>query len=220
MAMNDGGNVEMCMTLIREMSDAVENARKAFMNGDACVISRSYLHEKLDMLMDLLPEALPQAEAILREEAQIRSRTDQECNVQLNKAQAQAQQILHDAQQQAMAIQNDAQIAMTNAERQVQDAQRRAQEEGSRIIQQYNQEAAAIRAKAEADRDELISKENVYRMAMVEADEMRESTRKELGQLRQNTFDYLDHVMGEVDRCLSGLVSDIRLERGELNNHR
>ena len=54
----------------------------------------------------------------------------------------------------------------------------------------------------------------------VEAEELRESTRKELSQIRQNTFDYLDNVMGEVDRCLSGLVSDIRLERGELNNHR
>ena len=47
-----------------------------------------------------------------------------------------------------------------------------------------------------------------------------ENARKELGQIRQNTFDYLDNVMAEVDRCLSGMVGEVRMERGELNNHR
>ena len=57
-------------------------------------------------------------------------------------------------------------------------------------------------------------------MAAVEADEMRDATRKELAQIRQNTFDYLDNVMGQVDRYLGDVVNDMRLERAELNKHR
>ena len=60
----------------------------------------------------------------------------------------------------------------------------------------------------------------MYRMAAVEADEMRDATRKELAQIRQNTFDYLDNVMGQVDRYLGDVVNDMRLERAELNKHR
>ena len=57
-------------------------------------------------------------------------------------------------------------------------------------------------------------------MAAVEADEMRDATRKELTQIRQKTFDYLDNVMGQVDRYLGDVVNDMRLERAELNKHR
>ena len=46
MAVKDNGAVETCLNLIREMSDAVKDARRAFMNSDACVVSRSYLDDR------------------------------------------------------------------------------------------------------------------------------------------------------------------------------
>ena len=219
MAINSSG-VDQCLAIIRELSETVETARKTLINSDACVVSRSLMQERLAQLDSLLPDALKQAEQIIREDAAIRAQTAQDCNEALTGAQNKAKQMIADAQAQVSQAQADVKKAAETAQRTLQEAQQRAQDEGNRLIQQANQEAAAIRAKAEQDRDELVSHENVYRVATVEAEELRENTRKELAQIRQNTFDYLDNVMGEVDRCLTSLSNDIRMERGELNNHR
>lgn len=216
----NGSSVEQCLNIIREMNDVVDNARKTLINSDACVVSRSLLQERLAQLGNLLPEALTQAEGIIREDAALRAQTAQDCSEALNNAQNRAKQMISDAQNQVAQAQAEVKKAGEAAQRTVQEAQQRAQDEANRIVQQANQEAAAIRAKAEQERDELVSHENVYRVATVEAEELRENTRKELSQIRQSTFDYLDNVMGEVDRCLTSLSNDIRMERGELNNHR
>ena len=219
MAIN-GSSVEQCLNIIREMNDVVDNARKTLINSDACVVSRSLLQERLAQLGNLLPDARTQAEGIIREDAALRAQTAQDCSEALNNAQNRAKQMISDAQNQVAQAQAEVKKAGEAAQRTVQEAQQRAQDEANRIVQQANQEAAAIRAKAEQERDELVSHENVYRVATVEAEELRENTRKELSQIRQSTFDYLDNVMGEVDRCLTSLSNDIRMERGELNNHR
>ena len=220
MAIRGSGSVDQCLAIVLELKDAVKTARKTFINSDACIISRSLLEQRLEELDVLLPEAIRQAEVIIQEDAAIRAQTAQDCSEALNGAQERARQMIADAQNQVNQAQMEVKKANDAAQRTVQEASQRAQDETARLIQQANQEAAAIRAKAEQDRDELVCQENVYRVATVEAEEIRESTRKELLQIRQNTFDYLDNVMGEVDRCLNSLSNDIRMERNELNNHR
>ena len=220
MAITGGDDVARCLTIIKEMSDAVADARKALVNSEACVVNRHYLLDRLDQLGALLPDAVRQAEQLIREDAQLRAKTAQDCSEALNAAQAKAQQMLSDADRQVQSAAQEVQKAQQEAQRVQQEAQRRGQEEAQRIVRQAEQNAAMIRAKAEEECREKVSQENVYRMAAVEADEMRDATRKELAQIRQNTFDYLDNVMAEVDRCLSGMVGEVRMERGELNNHR
>lgn len=217
---NNGSSVEQCMAIIREMTDVVDTARKTLINADTCVVSRSLLQERLSMLEDLLPDAVKQAEGILKEEASLRAKAAQDCNEALTNAQNRAKQMIADAQGQVSQAQLEVKKAGETAQRTVAEAKMQAQDEVNRLIQQANQEAAAIRAKAEQERNELVSHENVYRVATVEAEELRENTRKELMQIRQSTFDYLDGVMGEVDRCLNSLSNSIRIERNDLNNHR
>lgn len=219
MAMNVS-SVEQCRAIIRELNDMVDTARKAFINADACVLSRRTMMDRLAQLDECLPDALRQAERILQEDAAMRAKTARECNEALTDAQTRAKQMLADAQNQAAQIQRETQAANEAAQRAVQEAQQRAQEEGNRILQQVNQEAAAIRAQAERDRDQLVSQETVYQKAMVEAEELRERTSAEMATIRHNTFDYLDGVLGRVDQCLVTLTNEVRGERGDLNNHR
>lgn len=218
--MKDNANVEVCMSIIREMVDAVDGARRAFINSDACVINRSYLIERLDRLTASLPEALTEAESIVREVQQVRAQTDRECNDLLAQAQAQAQKMVGEAQQTAQRMNAESQQTVQTAERNAQETIRRGQEEAQRMMRQAEQNAAALRAQAEEECREKVSSENVFRMASVEADELRETTRKELAQIRQNTFDYLDNVIGQVDHYLGEMLSDVRMERKELNDHR
>ena len=218
--MKDNGNVEACITIIRELTDAVDGARRAFINSYACVINRSYLIERLDRLTASLPEALTEAENIVREVQQVRAQTDRECNDQLSQAQAKAQQLVGEAQQTAQRMNAESQQNLQAAERNAQETIRRGQEEAQRMVRQAEQNAAAIRAQAEEECREKVSAENVYRIATVEAEELREKTNKEMAEYRQKSFDYLDSVLSQVDRYLGDMLSDVRMERKELNEHR
>lgn len=216
----NGSSVEQFRVIIRELNDMVDSARRTFINADTCVLSRRLLQDRLAQLEDSMPDALHQAENILQEDAALRAKTAKDCSDALNDAQTKARQMLADAQSQAAQLQQEAKAANDAAQRAMQEAQQRAQEEGNRILQQANQEANIIRAQAEHDRDQLVSQESVFQRAMVEAEEMRESTNAELTRIRQNTFDYLDGVLGRVDQCLVTLTNEVRGQRGELNDHR
>lgn len=220
MAINGAGQLEQCMGVIRELSDAVKQARRSWINNETCVVNRKQLENGMDILLGNLPDVMVHAENIVRDDNIIRAQAAQDCQEALTDAQNKAQGMIADAQQQLQQAQVELQNARATAEQIIADAQRQATDEANRIIAQANQEAANIVAKGEAERDELVSQENVYRVATVEAEELRENTRKEMGMVRQNTFDYLDNIMGEVDRCLNSLVNDLRMERAELNNHR
>lgn len=220
MAINGAAQLEQCMGIIHELHEAVKQARRSWVNNETCVVNRKQLENGMDILRGNLPDVMVHAEDIVREESAIRAKAQQDCQEALTAAQAKAQAMIAEAQQQQQQAQIDVQNARATAEQIIADAQRNAQDEANRIIAQANQEAANIVAKGEAERNELVQQENVYRVATVEAEELRESTRKEMTMVRQNTFDYLDNVMGEVDRCLNQLVNDLRIERGELNNHR
>ncbi|MGN0778088.1 MAG: hypothetical protein ACI4MJ_02985 [Aristaeellaceae bacterium] len=216
----ESGNVEVCMNMIREMDTMVREARRAFIYGDDCVINRSELLDRLARLLNSLPDAMNEAEKIVREVQQVRAKTDQECHDILSKAQTQAQQMVTEAQQAAQAAHAEAQQASQQADRIRQEAVRRGQDEAQRIYNQAEQEVKRLRAAAEQECREKVSKENVYRMAVVQADELSEANQREMGELRERTFNYLDHVMDTLDQYLSGLVVDMRIERDELNKHR
>jgi len=58
------------------------------------------------------------------------------------------------------------------------------------------------------------------RRARAAAGEVTADAQAEMARLRQMTFDYLDNVMEHIDRSLSDSLSELRMERNELNNHR
>lgn len=77
-----------------------------------------------------------------------------------------------------------------------------------------------ILEEAQRKSQNLISQEEIVRKARVEASEMQDSAVSETTQLRKNTYDYLDELLGAADQKLTELLNDLRLERTELNNHR
>ena len=77
-----------------------------------------------------------------------------------------------------------------------------------------------IKAEAESNARAAVSDENVYRMAVMQANELREDAEKEIGAMRQHYVGALSNMLGEVDEYLLSLVSSIRAERQELINKR
>ena len=97
---------------------------------------------------------------------------------------------------------------------------RQIEAEAQQALDKANGEAQQIRAAAERQLREAISRENVQRMAQVEADEIRETARKQMDELHDNVFDYLNSVMGEIERFIGVSLQSVRTERKELNDHR
>ena len=116
--------------------------------------------------------------------------------------------------------QQQASDATSKAERAARDTLAKAQSDANATIEAARSEANRILEDAQRRAQVLVSQEEIVRRARVEASEAKQNMQEELALLRQNTFDYLDGVMEQLDRHLSKTVSDLRLERSELNNHR
>lgn len=206
-------SIEKCLSLIQEISDTVENARKAFMGKDECIVNRPRLLECVHTLENSLPSVVQAASDYAHNIQRIQQDAEQQRNATIMDARQRATQMLSEAQQQAS-------DATSKAERAARDTLAKAQSDANATIEAARSEANRILEDAQRRAQVLVSQEEIVRRARVEASEAKQNMQEELALLRQNTFDYLDGVMEQLDRHLSKTVSDLRLERSELNNHR
>ena len=213
--------LDQCILVLKELSETCDSAQRyLFTRGDMCILDRNFLQGKINELVGCLPESFRQAESIVTEEKTIKTQTNAECESLLAKARDQGKQIESQAQQELDKAKTEAQKARADADQEAQEAIRQAKEEAQRIVLDAKQQAETIRLDAERKLREAVSRENVQRVAQVEADELRESTRKEMNELHDNVFDYLNGVMGEIERFLGQNLQNVRTERKELNDHR
>ena len=221
MISNNHDKLDQCILVLKELSETVDAAQRyLFTRGDMCILDRGFLQGKINEMVANLPESFRQAETIVTEEKNLRAQTTAECEAELARAQEQAQQLGAEAQLQLDQANGEAQQIRAAAERAAQDAARQANDEAQRIIREARQQADSIRAEAERQLREAVSRENVLRVAQVEADEIRETARKEMSDLHDNVFNYLDEVMGEIERFMGKNLQSVRTERQELNDHR
>ena len=213
--------LDQCILVLKELSETADSAQRyMFSRGDMCVLDRNFLLGKINELVGCLPESFRQAESIVTEEKTMKTQANAECESLMAKAREQGRQIEAQAQQELDKAKAEAQQVRANADQQAQDAIRQGKDEAQRIIRDAKQQAESIRVEAERQLREAVSRESVQRMAKVEADEIRESTRKEMDELHDNVFDYLNSVMGEIERFLGQNLQSVRTERKELNDHR
>lgn len=213
--------LDQCILVLKELSETVDAAQRyLFTRGDMCIMDRGFLQGKINEMVGSLPESFRQAETIVTEEKNLRAQAAAEREAEMNKAREDATQLGAEAQQVLDQAKGEAQQIHAAAERAAQETAQKAAEEAQRIIHEAKQQAEAIRQDAERQLREAVSRENVQRVAQVEADEMRESARKEMNQLHDNVFDYLNGVMGEIERFLGQNLQNVRAERKELNDHR
>lgn len=213
--------LDMCILVLKELSEAIDGAQRfLFTRGDQCVLERGYLLGKINELVGSLPESFRQAESIVTEEKAIKAQAAAEGEAIMAKAQEDARQMAAEAQRQLDSAGAEAQQIRAAAERAAQDTARMANEEAQRIVMEARQQAEGIRIEAERQLREAVSRENILRVAQVEADEMREAARREMNGLHDNVFDYLNSVMSEIERYLGASLQSVRTERKELNDHR
>ena len=212
--------LDQCILVLKELSETVDGAQRYLFKGDMCILDRNFLQGKINEMVGSLPESFRQAETIVTEEKTLRAQNAAECEAEMNKARENATELGAQAQQVLDQANGEAQQIRAAAERAAMDIGQKAREDAQRIIHEAQQQAEAIRQEAERQLREAVSRENVQRVAQVEADEMRENARKEMNELHDNVFDYLNGVMGEIERFLGQNLQNVRTERKELNDHR
>lgn len=217
-------SAHQCVNLINDMYGILSKARRAFIGQDSYVISKQEMLEKLDQLRATLPEALTQAIQYVDAHEQILQQAEQDCRAKRTAADQEAGQKIADADHYAA-------DKMSKADQQASATVAQANQTAQQTIAQATQEATAIMegARAEAQRvmqdaaakaDQMVEEEEILRRARAAAGEATADAQAEMARLRQMTFDYLDNVMDHIDRSLSESLSDLRMERNELNNHR
>lgn len=241
-------DMRQLMTSLQEVQEMVAGAQMIWGTG-RCMIDKKMLSDAIDLIARLLPDSVKQAAAIVREEQNIRENAQRDAAEQTTAARNAAQKTIDEAAREAERIRAEGKKAGEDAARANANALNaantlkaqaesdaasirqkgqnaanaiytQAQQEANAMIARAQQEAQMIRAEAENAARTAVADENVYRMAVMQANELREETEKEMAGMRQHYIGALCNMMGEVDEYLLSLVSTIRAERQELINKR
>lgn len=241
-------DMRQLMTTLKELQEIVANAQMIWGTG-RCMVDKKVLADHIDLIARLLPDSVKQAAAIVREEQNIRETANREAAEQTSKARDEAQKTIDEAAREAEKIRAEGKKAGEEAARANANAMNtanalkaqaesdaaairqkgqnaanaiyaQAQQEANNLVARAQQEAQMIKTDAENSARAAVSDENVYRMAVMQANELREETEKEMASMRQHYVGALCNMMGEVDEYLVSLVSSIRAERQELINKR
>ena len=241
-------DMRQLMLTLKELQEVVANAQMIWGTG-RCMVDKKTVSDQVDLIARLLPESVKQASAIIKDEQSIRENARREANEQTAKAREDAQKAIDDAAREAQKTRDDNKKAAEDAARANANAMNaanalkaqaeseanairqkaqntasalyaQAQQEANALLARAQQEAQMIRSDAENAARAAVAEENVYRMAVMQANELREETEKNMAAMRQNYVGALCNMMGEVDDYLVSLVSSIRAERQELINRR
>ena len=209
-------DMRQLMLTLKELQEVVANAQMIWGTG-RCMVDKKTVSDQVDLIARLLPESVKQASAIIKDEQNIRENARREANEQTAKAREDAQKAIDDAAREAQKTRDDNKKAAEDA---ASALYAQAQQEANALLARAQQEAQMIRSDAENAARAAVAEENVYRMAVMQANELREETEKNMAAMRQNYVGALCNMMGEVDDYLISLVSSIRAERQELINRR
>ena len=212
--------VARCVNLVHEVQEMIIGSRRAFMNGNTCVVDRQSVLDKLNQLEQSLPEAVKEAKEFLKTMQDHQEQVEKECSAALDNAKQQAQQILANARKTEAEAQQKASNVTSAAAAAAAEKQRVSEEEAKSCVEAGRAEAMRIVEEAQRHAAALVAKEEIVRRARVEVKEMQESAQAQLATVRRNTFDYLDSLMAQTDQALAGLINDLRMERNELNAQR
>lgn len=239
-------DMRQLMTALRELQEMLANAQMIWGTG-RCMIDKKAFADHVDLIARLLPESVKQASAIVRDEESIRENAKREAADQTSKAREEAQRTIDAAARDAEKARSESKKAAEDAARananalnaantlkaqaesdaaairqKAQNAGNalyaQAQQEANQLLARAQQEAQMMKAEAENAARAAVSEENVYRMAVMKANELREDTEKDMAAMRQHYVGALCSMMGEVDEYLLSLVSSIREERQALIN--
>ena len=223
------GDMRQLMSTLKDLQEIINNAQMIWGTG-RCMVDKKIVSENLDLVARLLPDAVKQAAAIVRDEQKIRENAAREASEQTSKARADAQKAIDDATREAektraantlkAQAESEAAAIRQNGQNAANAIYAQAQQEANALIARAQQEAQMIKAEAESSARAAVSDENVYRIAVMQANELREETEKEMAAMRQHYVGALCNMMGEVDDYLVSLVSSIRAERQDLINKR
>ena len=208
----DIGSAERCMNAVRKLQEELGKARKTLINSETCVVNRVTMQAQLEYLQDHLPDTIPKAAEIVRQEETIRLETEQKRTEIIEGAQTQAQNMVNEATQSSRQV-------VEQAQRDAQSLMERANQEANACVDAARKEAARLMEDAEKKARELIEEENIVRRARVECDELRENAQRDAADLHRKTLNYIDSLLADTDRRLSELISSVRTERNEIRNH-
>lgn len=231
---------------LTELQEIINNAQTVWTTGK-CMVDRKAASELLTQIHRLLPDAVKQASQITKDEQSIRDKATREASEQTKKARDDAQKLLDDAEKEAqdkvaaaqkkaeeisrnnMNAANAASTMKAQAEQEAAGIRQNAQNAANALYmnakqeiemqrRRAEQEAQMIIADAQARANELKSKETVYQMAVMAANDLREQTEKDMAAMRQYYITECCNMMAEVDDYLMRLVANVRAERQRLFN--
>lgn len=88
----------------------------------------------------------------------------------------------------------------------------------SEVITNARREAENIRKQAQQQAQQMASKEEVYKLAQQQADELMRSTQNKIRELKQVTNAYVDDALRRTEEAINGALGEIRDSRTKFHS--
>lgn len=244
----DAAGMTQMINALDELENTFREARP-LPGTNRVLMLREPLLQLIGEIRTALPESVRTAAEIVRDEKSIRDKAKQDAEERTGKARAEAEKALNESAKEAeknrqdsksaaeeaariranannaaasikAQAESDAKVIQAQAQQQANALYAQAQQQCEAMIARARQEANMIIADAESKARSAALDEHVYHLAVMQANELREATEKEMAGMRQRYLNDLCAMMGEVDDYLVDLVNNVRRERAKLINQR
>ena len=230
MAIEHGNDVTSFVGQLHRLQDMLAGAKRTisgFLGGDSVKLSRTELDDLSSSLAASVPDVVTWAQEIVSKAEALENEAKQKAESIVQAAKDDAAQIASQSKAEFEQMQAKIQDASAQARRIQEESEahrvemvNQAQAQAASIVEDGKRQAQQIVAEGQAQADQLVQQENVLRRAQMAAQELTEATQTEMAQLRHNTFNLLDSMLGKGESYITSLVQELHQERENLNSNR
>ena|GEM_PF-2020733 len=188
--------------LIADLEVQIENGKKVPFTTNQYVIDREAAMMLLQTIRDALPEALKEANHVIRQETRILQDARRHSDNIIAESDAKARMLRMESEQRAESVANT------------------ARQQADETVQKAEQKAQSIVESAERRAEELVSQTSITVRAEQQANDLLTTARGEAQRTRMAVYDHCADLLKSVEDSVIGVANELRDSRLQLDNER
>jgi len=224
---NRSESVKQCIELLDQIDIMLNEAHGIPLKRGTKIVDGDAMHDKLEIIRKIMPESVRAAKAIVDDADTIHAKAAEDVRAMRETARRDADKQLAEAaarvkkaNDDAAAMTQQAQTALAGAQQQAAQVTQQAEQQARQILDQARyqaqQQAQQIIANAQLEADRLKSQEEVYIRAKVDAERITGETEAAMAQLRQQSYNYVEGMISQLEQYVGDVLADVHQEHQEL----
>ena len=175
--------------LLNELFDEIQNAKNVPLSTEKCIVDREKILDQLENILSYLPAEMKEAVKIVGRRQEL-----------LEEAQESANQIVEKAQQEYSQT-------IEKIRTDVESAKVKTKEEARRVLEEAHKKAQS-----------MVTQEAVYQEAQKQAQELLDSTKQKIEELKKVSNQYMASSLKETEESLTDALKNVQATRAKFDS--